>query len=79
MPVFLESTNVGRTPGPPAAKETDEKASESSEWEKRERGRERLAEMRAEAERSGGVGRNRRRCVSCFLLSSLYWFEAKGV
>jgi len=50
---FLENTDVGKTSGPPVAEEVDEEASEASEWE--ERGREeRLAEMRAEAERLGG-------------------------
>jgi len=58
---FLENTDVGRTSGPPVAEEADEEASEVSGWEERER-EERLAEMRAEAERLGG--RSRRGCFS---------------
>ena len=50
---FLENTDVGRMSGPPVAEEADGEASEASEWEERER-EERLAEVRAEAERWGG-------------------------
>jgi len=40
--VFLATTDVGRTSGPPVAEEGDGAASEASEWENRER-EERLA------------------------------------
>jgi len=46
----LDFLDVGRTSGPPVAEEADEEASEVSEWEEREK-EERLAEMKAEAER----------------------------
>jgi len=39
---FLATTDVGRTAGPPVAKEGEEGVSEASEWEDRER-EERLA------------------------------------
>jgi len=35
--VFLATTDVGRTSGPPVAEEGDGTASEASEWENRER------------------------------------------
>jgi len=50
---FLETTDVGRTSGPPVAEEADEEASEASKWEERKR-EQRLAEMGAEAEQLGG-------------------------
>ena len=50
---FLATPDVGRTVGPPVAKEGEEGASEATEWEDRER-EEQLALLREEVERLGG-------------------------
>jgi len=52
--VFLATTDVGGTLGPPVAEEGDGVASEASEWEDRER-EERVAFLREEEERIGAV------------------------
>jgi len=53
--VFLATTDVGRTLGPPVAGGGGGEASEASEWEDRVR-EERLAFLREEAERLGAGG-----------------------
>ena len=49
---FLATTDVGRTSGPPVAKDEEDAASEASEWEAREQ-EERIWERREEEERLG--------------------------
>ena len=49
---ILATTDVGRTAGPPVGEDGDGAASETSEWEDRER-EERLALLREEEERFG--------------------------
>ena len=53
--VFIATTDVGETSGPPVAGDGDGEASEASEWEDRER-EERLAFLREEEERLGARG-----------------------